>query len=144
MRKLVAVLSAFATTSAMLLSPGLAQAQNLNLKGQSSHPAASNFHLIFKLWAEQMEKMSGGRFKAQTQPGGAIVPPFEVFDAVSRGTLAEGSRFEIVPTAGTAFCFACGEAVTIAERFSDCPRCGGHQLQVTGGDELRIKELEVE
>ena len=66
------------------------------------------------------------------------------FDAVSRGTLAEGSRFEIVPTAGTAFCFACGEAVAIAERFSDCPRCGGHQLQVTGGDELRIKELEVE
>ena len=23
------------------------------LKGQSSHPAASNFHLIFKLWAER-------------------------------------------------------------------------------------------
>jgi hypothetical protein len=64
--------------------------QKFTLKGQSSHPATSNFHLIFKLWADQMEKMSGGRFKAETQPGGAIVPPFEVFDAVSKGVLDVG------------------------------------------------------
>ena len=29
----------------------------LVLKGQSTHPASSNFHLIFKLWAETVEKM---------------------------------------------------------------------------------------
>jgi TRAP-type mannitol/chloroaromatic compound transport system substrate-binding protein len=91
MRNFVSLLSAFAAASAMLLSPGLAQAQQkFTLKGQSSHPAASNFHLIFKLWAEQMEKMSGGRFKAETQPAGAIVPAFEVFDAVSKGVLDVG------------------------------------------------------
>ncbi|KAB2857449.1 MAG: hydrogenase maturation nickel metallochaperone HypA [Bauldia sp.] len=66
------------------------------------------------------------------------------FDAVSRGTLAEAARFEIVPTAGKAFCFACGEDVAVAERFAACPLCGGHQLQITGGEELRIKELEVD
>lgn len=66
------------------------------------------------------------------------------FDAVSRGTLAEAARFEIVRTAGKALCLACGEAVAVAERFADCPLCGGHQLRITAGEELRIKELEVE
>jgi TRAP-type mannitol/chloroaromatic compound transport system substrate-binding protein len=55
----------------------------LVLKGQSTHPASSNFHLIFKLWAETVEKMTAGRLKIETLPAGAIVPPFEVFDATS-------------------------------------------------------------
>jgi TRAP-type mannitol/chloroaromatic compound transport system substrate-binding protein len=62
----------------------------LVLKGQSTHPASANLHLIFKLWAETVEKMSGGRLKIETQPGGAIVPPFEVFDAASKGVLDVG------------------------------------------------------
>lgn len=90
MRKLVASFIALvAAGSVVVATPAHAQ-QKLTLKGQSSHPAASNFHLIFKLWAEQMQKMSGGRFTAETQPGGAIVPPFEVFDAVSKGVLDVG------------------------------------------------------
>ena len=75
-------------------STGPAQSQQaakpIVLKGQSSHPAASNFHLIFKLWAETVEKMSAGRLKVETLPGGAIVPPFEVFDATSKGVLDVG------------------------------------------------------
>ena len=43
----------------------------LVLKGQSTHPASANFHLIFKLWAETVEKMSGGRLKIETLPAGA-------------------------------------------------------------------------
>ena len=87
MRKLVASLVAFLLAAAPAMVFGQ---QKFTLKGQSSHPATANFHLIFKLWAEQMEKMSGGAFKAETQPGGAIVPPFEVFDAVSKGVLDVG------------------------------------------------------
>jgi len=60
------------------------------LKGQSSHPASSNFHLIFKLWADTVDRMSGGRLKVQTLPAGAIVPAFEVFDATSKGVLDVG------------------------------------------------------
>ena len=37
----------------------------LVLKGQSTHPASSNFHLIFKLWAETVEKMTAGRLKIE-------------------------------------------------------------------------------
>lgn len=65
------------------------------------------------------------------------------FDAVARGTIAEGARFEIVATEGAAWCLRCSKTVTIAQRFDACPDCGSHQLQITGGEELRIKELEV-
>ena len=46
--------------------------------------------MIFKLWADTVEKMSAGRLKIETLPGGAIVPPFEVFDATSKGVLDVG------------------------------------------------------
>ncbi len=66
------------------------------------------------------------------------------FDAVARGTLAENAKLDIITTAASAWCFSCGETVTISERNGVCPRCGSYQLQVTGGDELWIKELEVD
>jgi len=91
MRKYSHVFLALLAAGLMLSSPGTVQAQaKMALKGQSSHPAASNFHLIFKLWAETVEKMSGGRLKIETLPAGAIVPAFEVFDATSRGVLDVG------------------------------------------------------
>jgi hydrogenase nickel incorporation protein HypA/HybF len=34
--------------------------------------------------------------------------------------------------------------VTIETRGDACPRCGSFQLQVTGGADLRLRELEVE
>ena len=66
------------------------------------------------------------------------------FDAVSRGTLAEKAVFEIVTLPGEASCFSCGETVRLNERFDPCPRCGSHHLQLTGGEDLRIRELEVD
>lgn len=65
------------------------------------------------------------------------------FDAVTRGTIADGARLEILDTPGTAWCMECMKAVTVGARYDLCPSCGGAQLHVTGGDEMRIKELEV-
>ena len=94
MRKRITALLAIVAATLTFSSTGPAQSQQaakpIVLKGQSSHPAASNFHLIFKLWAETVEKMSAGRLKVETLPGGAIVPPFEVFDATSKGVLDVG------------------------------------------------------
>jgi hydrogenase nickel incorporation protein HypA/HybF len=28
--------------------------------------------------------------------------------------------------------------------YDPCPRCGGFQVQATGGTEMRVKELEIE
>ena len=66
------------------------------------------------------------------------------FEAVTRGTLAEGARLEIIELPGRGFCMQCQKTVAAHRRFDPCPECGGFQLQVTGGDEMRIKELEVE
>ncbi|WFP62880.1 hydrogenase maturation nickel metallochaperone HypA [Mesorhizobium sp. WSM4904] len=65
------------------------------------------------------------------------------FDVVMRGSLAEGARLDILETEARAWCMPCGRSVAIAQRYDPCPVCGSHQLQVTGGEEMRIKELEV-
>ena len=86
----IVVAAAFGLVAAFT-QPVQAQAPKpLVLKGQSTHPASSNFHLIFKLWAETVEKMTAGRLKIETLPAGAIVPPFEVFDATSKNVLDVG------------------------------------------------------
>jgi len=65
------------------------------------------------------------------------------FDVVVKDTVADGARLEIVEIPGQAWCMNCSKPVEVAERFDACPYCGGYQLQMTGGDEMRIKELEV-
>ena len=66
------------------------------------------------------------------------------FDAVTRGTMAEGAQLDIVETAGRGWCLDCEKTVPLAEQFALCPECGGGRVQVTGGSEMRVKELEVE
>jgi len=84
--------AAIAAAALGLAASGPAWSQKpIVLKGQSSHPASSNFHLVFKTWGETVEKMSGGKVKMETLPAGAVVPAFEVFDATSRGVLEVGA-----------------------------------------------------
>jgi hydrogenase nickel incorporation protein HypA/HybF len=66
------------------------------------------------------------------------------FDAVVRDSIAEGAQLEIERVPGTGFCMPCGESVPIAALYDACPRCGSHQVQATGGTEMRVKELQVE
>lgn len=66
------------------------------------------------------------------------------FDVVMKGSLAENSELIILEIPATGWCMQCSETVTIKERYDDCPQCGSAQIQVTTGDELAIKELEVE
>jgi hydrogenase nickel incorporation protein HypA/HybF len=67
------------------------------------------------------------------------------FEAIAKGSgVAAEARLEIVRIPGQAFCLSCGEAVAVTNRFDPCPKCGGYGLKVTAGDEMRIKELEVE
>jgi len=65
------------------------------------------------------------------------------FDVVMRNSLADGAELEIVETQARATCLDCGASGAIAERYDPCPQCGSHNLQVTSGEEMRIKELEV-
>ena len=65
------------------------------------------------------------------------------FDVATQGGPAEGAVLELLRPPGTAWCADCAVQVGLATRGDGCPRCGGHKLLVTGGDELRLKELEV-
>lgn len=66
------------------------------------------------------------------------------FDSVMKNTLGEGAVLEIVEKPGKAWCTDCEENVGISALFDPCPLCGGFRLKVTGGNEMRVKELEVE
>ena len=65
------------------------------------------------------------------------------FDAVMRGTVAEGAQLEILNLPGRALCYDCLQMVTLPDRLSPCPDCGGERLMPEGGDEMRIKTMEV-
>ena len=65
------------------------------------------------------------------------------FDVVMRDSIASGARLEILAIAGQAWCMQCSKNVVITQRFDSCSECGSYKLRVTGGEELRIRELEV-
>ena len=63
---------------------------------------------------------------------------------VMRGSKAEGAALEMIDLPGRATCFDCMKTVDIAGRFDPCPECGGGRLLPESGDEMRIKNLEVQ
>lgn len=65
------------------------------------------------------------------------------FDAVMRDTLAAGAELQIIAIPGAGWCMQCAATVALSEVFGACPACGTYQVQVTGGTEMRVKELEV-
>ncbi|MBQ0957470.1 hydrogenase maturation nickel metallochaperone HypA [Ideonella sp. 4Y11] len=62
-------------------------------------------------------------------------------DALRPGTVLEGAEIVIDEPAGTAWCLPCAQTVEIRSRADACPRCGGYQIQPTGGTELRVVDL---
>ncbi len=66
------------------------------------------------------------------------------FDAVMKGSIADGARLEIVEVPGQGTCMGCGGTSPISARYDACPRCGSYAMQVTSGDTMRVKELEVD
>lgn len=66
------------------------------------------------------------------------------FDAVTRGSIAEGAQLEIIETPGAGRCQACGMTVAMQEQYGLCPECGSPRLEVVAGNQMRIKDLEVE
>lgn len=66
------------------------------------------------------------------------------FDVVMRGSIAEQARLEIIETAGQGRCGKCEQDFPLAALYEACPACGSYQVSVTGGDAMRVRELEVE
>lgn len=66
------------------------------------------------------------------------------FDVVRRGSLAAAARLDIVETDGAAWCMRCAIPVVIGQRGDPCPQCRQYQLQVTGGDRMRVMDIEID
>ena len=66
------------------------------------------------------------------------------FDAVTRGSIAEGAQLEIIETPGAGRCIACGRTVALLEQYGLCPECGSPQIEIVTGNQMRVKNLEVE
>lgn len=92
-----------------------------------------DFNLVKKVWLE-IGELAGVELDAMLFS----------FEVVTRNSLADGAKLNIINVPGSAWCMQCSDNVPVKQRFDACPECGSYQLQVTGGDEMRIKELEVE
>jgi hydrogenase nickel incorporation protein HypA/HybF len=66
------------------------------------------------------------------------------FEVATEATCAEGAELHISTPPGLAWCFDCERTAEIRAYYDGCPNCGGHRLQVTGGDQLKLNQLEVE
>ena len=66
------------------------------------------------------------------------------FDAVMRGTLADGARLELIEITGQGRCADCAAMVEMDEPLALCPQCGSGRVRVTGGDRMRVLEMEAE
>ena len=66
------------------------------------------------------------------------------FDAVARGTIAEGAKLDIVIIAAQARCPACHGISALEDRFDPGPLCANPERHIIIGDEFRLAELEVE
>lgn len=64
------------------------------------------------------------------------------FDLAAGGTALEGALLEIVETPGRAYCRQCQREVDIEDQVPLC-ECGSADLELLGGHELKIKDVEV-
>lgn len=66
------------------------------------------------------------------------------FEAVTRGSIAADAALAVIDVPGCGWCLTCSETVPLDEVYGACPKCGGYQVQATGGTEMRVKEIEIE
>jgi hydrogenase nickel incorporation protein HypA/HybF len=64
------------------------------------------------------------------------------FGLCVEGTVADGAALEILETQGSARCRFCGSTFAVDGLLGACS-CGSSDLDVSGGDELRLKAVEV-
>lgn len=62
-------------------------------------------------------------------------------DVVSRGTVADGARFEVDRPPGRAQCNACGQQFTLDRLAISCPHCTAYNLHVLDGEQMKVVEI---
>ncbi|WP_373529658.1 hydrogenase maturation nickel metallochaperone HypA [Nostoc sp.] len=65
------------------------------------------------------------------------------FDICTQNTVLAGATLEILEIPGLAKCRQCGAEIALDKPFGIC-NCGSVQLDLITGEELKIKEIEIE
>ncbi len=74
-----------------MAAPMVAVAQSpVSFRFQSTWPAKDIFHEYAQDFAKKVNEMAGNRLKVEVLPAGAVVPAFQLLDAVNKGTLDGG------------------------------------------------------
>jgi TRAP-type mannitol/chloroaromatic compound transport system substrate-binding protein len=84
------LLKGAAVAAGAMSAPMVAMAQTTTLRFQSTWPAKDIFHEYANDFAKRVNDMAGGRLKIEVLPSGAVVPAFQLLEAVNKGTLDGG------------------------------------------------------
>jgi hydrogenase nickel incorporation protein HypA/HybF len=68
----------------------------------------------------------------------------QAFSFVAEGTEAAGATVELVTVPATITCRDCGLAGDTSDMLATCPRCGGEDVEITGGEEMTLESITYE
>jgi len=89
-RKFLMAAGATAATATMAAPSVQAQTGRISMRWQSTWPSKDIFHEYANDFAKKVNDMTGGDLKIEVLPAGAVVPAFQLLDAVSKGVLDGG------------------------------------------------------
>ncbi|NMM75667.1 C4-dicarboxylate ABC transporter [Acidovorax sp. SRB_14] len=84
------LLKGAAVAAGAMSAPMVATAQTTTLRFQSTWPSKDIFHEYAQDFGKKINDMAGGRLKIEVLPAGAVVPAFQLLEAVNKGTLDGG------------------------------------------------------
>src|SRR5262245_2134844 len=77
--------------AAGIAAPTVVKAQGpIGMRWQSTWPSKDIFHEYAQDFAKKVNDMTGGDLRIEVLPAGAVVPAFQLLDAVSKGVLDGG------------------------------------------------------
>lgn len=66
------------------------------------------------------------------------------FDAVTKGTIAEGARLNIQETSIEGYCIQCERNFSVEEYDFHCPHCKSGMVNVISGRELKVLSIDMD
>ena len=65
----------------------------------------------------------------------------QAFGFVAAGTEAADATVDLVTVPATVTCRTCGAAAETSDVLAVCPRCGGADVEISGGDEMTLESI---
>jgi hydrogenase nickel incorporation protein HypA/HybF len=66
------------------------------------------------------------------------------FEACSQGTLLQEAHLNIIRIPGSGHCLDCDADTPLTAIFGACQRCGSYRVTIVSGEEMRVREIEVD